>query len=103
MREDQHLDAGFTRQLCSAEGCRVEGLVRPVLLLRREGGVVHEDIGVASSLEDLAGGARVAGQRDLAPVSGGTENLVRLDGAAFGERDRLAALQPAEERPLRNT
>ena len=24
MREDQHLDTGFTRQLCSAEGCRVE-------------------------------------------------------------------------------
>jgi hypothetical protein len=103
MCEDEHLDAGFTCQLCSAEGCRVERLVCAVLLLRRERGVVHEDIGVASSFEDLARRARVARQGHLAPMSRRTENLVRLDCASFGQRDGVAVLQPAEEWPLRNT
>ena len=102
MREDEHLDAGFAREFCSAEGRRVEGLVRAVLLFRGERCVVHEDIGVASSLENLAGRPRVARQRHLAPVSRRTENRVRLDGASFGERDRVAVLQPPEERPLGN-
>jgi hypothetical protein len=63
---------------------------------------VDEDIGVASSLEDLAGGTRVAGQRDLAPVAWRTENLLRLDGASFRQRDCLAVLQSAEQRPFRD-
>jgi hypothetical protein len=103
MREDEHLYARVTGQLGSAEGCRVEGLVCTVLLFRRERGVVHQDIGVASGLEDRGGGARVACQRNLAPVSRRTENLARLDGASFRQRDSLAVLQPAEERAFRNT
>ena len=80
MREDKHLDAGRVRKLGGTERRRVQGLVGPLLLFRCERRLVNQHVGVASSLEHLARGTRVTGERELASVTGRTENLV----GAFG-------------------
>jgi hypothetical protein len=99
MREDKHLDAGRVRKLGGTERRRVQGLVGPLLLFRCERGLVNEHVGVASSLEHLARGTRVTGERELASVTGRTENHVGATGASFRQGHGPAALEPAEERP----
>jgi hypothetical protein len=78
---------------------------RPVgarLLLGREGRLVHEQIGLARHLEYLGRRPGVACEHDLATGPRRPEHLRGSHATAVGKLDGLAALQPAEERALRN-
>jgi hypothetical protein len=80
----------------------VERLVGARLLLGGERRLVHEQIGLPRHLEHLEGRPGVAREDDFAPRPWRPEYLPGSNGASVGELDGLAALQPAEERALRN-
>ena len=81
---------------------RVHGLLGPRLLRVAERGVVDEQVGPPRGLHGPAAGPGVAGHDDRPAAPGRLDHLAGLDDAAVRERHRRAALQRAEERPLRN-
>jgi hypothetical protein len=80
----------------------MERLVGPCLLFRRKRGLVHKEVGFASRLQHLARRTCVAGENDLATGARRPQHLLGSHGASVRKLDACAALQPAEERPLRD-
>jgi hypothetical protein len=102
VRQRQHLHVGGTSELGHVDGGRVQGLVRSLLLLGGEGGLVDEDVRPTGSLEDDPRRARVAGDDDLATRTRRPEHLSRQHLATSRRPDRLTGLEAAEQRPLRH-
>jgi hypothetical protein len=100
-REHPHL-GGFGDGGRSGSG-RVQRLVRALALLLRERRLVHQDIGLVRHLEHSRSGRGVAGEDHLPPGARRPQDLVGTDRAALGHVDGLAGLEPAEQRPFRNT
>ena len=67
-------------------------LIRPRLLLGREGRFVDEEIGLACGLQHLAAGARIAGQDHLSPRAWRAEHLLGRDRAALRKVNGLTRL-----------
>jgi hypothetical protein len=102
VREREQTHAGGDRQLGGTGGRGVQGLIRALLFLDREGRLVDEDVRALGGLEDGPGRARVAGERDLPPRPRRAENLLGAHGAAAGKLDGLAALELPEEGAFRD-
>jgi putative nucleotidyltransferase with HDIG domain len=100
--EGQQAHSRCERQLGRARRSGVQCLLGPLPLLDRERRFVDEDVRVLRSLEHGAGCPRVPGEDDLPPGPGWTEHLFRAHRGPIGKLDGLAALQPPEERPLRD-
>ncbi len=98
MREDEHLHAGRARQLRGADGRRMQRLVGALALLGGKGRFVHEDVGVLGRIEYRGRGPGVSRQDDSPAGARGSEDLPRLHGLAARNLDRVAVLQPSEER-----
>jgi hypothetical protein len=77
-------------------------LVGPSLLLGSEGRLVNEEIRLTRDLEHLERRPRVAGEDDLPARARGSEYLLGTHAASLWEVDGLAALEPSEERALRD-
>jgi hypothetical protein len=80
----------------------VERLVGPRLLLRGERRLVDEQISLSRGLEHLEGRPGVAREDELAPGPRRAEHLLGSHPVSVRKLDGLAALQPTEERALRN-
>src|SRR5690606_17034411 len=76
---------------------RVTGHARALCLVLPERGVVDQQIGLAPELDRAARGPRVSRVDDPAAGARRPDDIVRAHGPA-GHLDRLAAVQPAEER-----
>jgi hypothetical protein len=103
MRERQHPHAGEPRELGRALRRGMQGVVRSLLLLRREGRLVDEDVGILRCLEHLPRGTRVAREHDLPSGTRRAQDLLWPHRAASGDLDGLSALQASEERPFGDT
>jgi hypothetical protein len=77
-------------------------LVGPGLLLGRERRLVHEQVGVAGHFEHLERRPCITGEHDLATGARRSEHLLGSHVAPVRKVDRLPALEPPEERALRN-
>jgi hypothetical protein len=93
--EGEHPHLGLAGELGCLDGGRVARLGRPLRLVRGEGPVVDQQLGLMRRDPRHLGRAAVAGDYDLPPPPGLAEDLI---GAHRSLRplDRLAALKPAE-------
>jgi hypothetical protein len=102
MCEDEHADARRPRKLGRVKGGRVEGLVGPLALLRGEGRLVDEHVSLVRRLEHRTGGPGVPREHDLASRPRRPQHVLRAHHAPLPQLDRLARLEPSEERALRD-
>src|ERR687892_317567 len=100
VREYEHPHACCARELGRVYSRGVGGLGRTVALLGGERRLVDEHVRLAGDVEHGPRRCRVAGEDDLAPRSRGPQDLLGRDSGPVGQLDRLAALEPAEERSL---
>jgi hypothetical protein len=78
-------------------------LIRPRLLLGREGRLVDEEIGLAGGFQNLPAGPCIAGEHDLSPGARRAEHLLGRRRAALRKLHGLTGLQTTEKGSLRNT
>ena len=102
MREREQPHVGVARDLGGLARGRMHRLGGAVGLLVGEGRLVDEHVGALGEGANRLGRRGVAGDDDAASGSRCTDDRVRGEDAAVGERDRLAALQRAALGPVRD-
>jgi hypothetical protein len=70
----------------------MERLVGPRLLLGRERGLVHQQVGLTCHFPHLEGRPRITGEDDLTTGTRGSEDLLGSHAAPVRKLDRLPAL-----------
>ena len=103
MRESQHADTCFVRDLGGLTRCRVQGLDGARSFVFEERRLVHEQVCVLRENTDGLGGRCVAGDHDAPAGPRLPEHQIGSEHPAVGERDRLAALQRPSLRPVRHS
>jgi hypothetical protein len=102
VREREHAHVRRTGELRHLGRGRMQRLVRPLLLLRCERRLVHEQVGSLGRLEDDPGRARVPRDDHFPAGPRRPEHLFGPDLAPVRRRHGLAALKAPEERAFRH-